>query len=33
MENKLHKENMAKLFAFEQFIINTEEPDDFDDYD
>jgi hypothetical protein len=25
IENKMHKEKMAKLFAFEQLIINTEE--------
>ena len=25
LENKLHKEKMAKLYAFEQLIINTEE--------
>lgn len=25
VENKVHKENMVKLFAFEQLIINTEE--------
>ena len=25
IENKMHKEKMAKLFAFEQLIINTED--------
>lgn len=25
IENKMHKEKMAKLYAFEQLIINTEE--------
>ena len=25
VENKVHKEKMGMLYAFEQFIINTEE--------
>jgi len=27
LENKLHKERMAVLYAFEQLIINTEDDD------
>ena len=28
LENKVHKEKMQMLFAFEQMIINTEDGDD-----
>lgn len=28
VENKVHKEKMAMLFAFEQLIINTEDPNE-----
>ncbi len=28
LEAKIHKEKMQMLFAFEQLIINTEDPDD-----
>ena len=33
IETKVHKEKMQMLFAFEQLIINTEDPDasDYDD--
>jgi hypothetical protein len=32
IETKVHKEKMQMLFAFEQLIINTEDPDE-SDYD
>ncbi len=33
VENKVHKEKMQMLYAFEQLIINTEDEDDQDYYD
>ena len=33
IENKVHKEKMQMLYAFEQMIINTEDEDDEDYYD
>lgn len=33
IENKVHKEKMQMLYAFEQLIINTEDEDDEDYYD
>lgn len=35
LENKLHKERMAVLYAFEQLIINTEDDDQqyYEEYD
>ena len=31
VETKMHKERMQMLYAFEQLIINTEEPDEEED--
>ncbi len=31
VENKVHKEKMSMLYAFEQFIINTEDGEGLDD--
>ena len=33
IENKVHKEKMQMLYAFEQMIINTEDENDQDYYD
>ncbi len=33
VENKVHKEKMQMLYAFEQLIINTEDENDEDYYD
>ena len=33
IENKVHKEKMQMLYAFEQLIINTEDENDQDYYD
>jgi len=33
IENKVHKEKMQMLYAFEQMIINTEDEEDEDYYD
>lgn len=31
VDNKVHKEKMSMLYAFEQLIINTEDGDEYDD--
>ena len=33
VENKIHKEKMATLFAFEQLIINTEEMQELEEHE